>query len=77
MTNLRYDSLSDTIQVKNRRQVKHFHRAGWTVDGPGISFLMGAWATLWAYQKGCKTAQLLAVYDSDHMHRVLCRLYGR
>jgi len=65
----------DTIQVKNRRQSLSFKREGWTIDGPGISFLMGSYALLWAYQRGCRRTELLAINDSDKMHRILVRLY--
>ena len=65
----------DTIQVKNRRQNIGFQRTGYTMEGPGISFLMGSYALVWAQSKGCKTTQLLAVKDSEEMHGVLVRLY--
>lgn len=67
----------DTIQVKNRRQVMDFKRDGWKIDGPGMSFLLGSWALCWASQFGCKRAQLLAVNDSEVMHRILVALYSR
>ena len=51
----------DTIQVKNRRQNLGFKREGWTIDGPGISFIMGSYALSWAYSRGCRRTQLLAV----------------
>lgn len=66
----------ETIQVKNRRQNLGFERKGWTVDGPGISFIMGSYAIGWAYSRGCRRAQLLAVNDSPQMHEILKRLYG-
>lgn len=65
----------DTIQVQNRRQSLSFSREGWTSDGPGISFIMGSYALLWAYQRGCRKTELLAVNDSDQMNRILVRLY--
>lgn len=65
----------DTIQVKNRRQNIGFQRRGYTMEGPGISFLMGSYALVWAQTKGCKTTQLLAVKDTEEMHGVLVRLY--
>ncbi len=67
----------ETIQVANRRQMLGFARKGWTIDGPGISFLMGSWALTWAYNNGCRRAQLLAVKDSESMHNILVRLYER
>ena len=67
----------ETIQVKNRRQNLGFERKNWTVDGPGISFIMGSYALCWASQRGCKKAQLLAVNDSPMMHAILIRLYSR
>lgn len=67
----------DTIQVKNRRQSLGFQRNGWTTEGPGISFIMGSYALRWAYDRGCRTTQLLAVKDSDVMHKILIRLYSR
>lgn len=42
----------ETIQVKNRRQYLGYKRKSWTIDGPGISFIMGSWALKWAYEKG-------------------------
>lgn len=36
----------DTIQVKNRRQTLGFRRKGWSIDGSGISFVMGRWVLL-------------------------------
>eukprot|EP01035_Chromulina_nebulosa_P020670 gene20670-26800_t len=75
---LRLDAYAiETIQVKNRRQTLGFKRSGWTIDGPGISFLMGTWALRWAYDKGCNRAQLLAVDDSPRMQRILTKLYSR
>ena len=65
----------DTIQVANRRQILGFKRKGWRMSGPGITFVMGIWALRWAYDKGCKRAELLAVDDSDKMHSILVRLY--
>eukprot|EP01038_Epipyxis_sp_PR26KG_P004670 gene4670-6561_t len=65
----------DTIQVKNRRQTLGFKRKNWKMDGPGISFIMGSWALKWAYDRGCKSAELLAVRDSDRMHDILVKLY--
>jgi uroporphyrinogen-III synthase len=67
----------DTIRVKNQRQNVGYKRAAdsWTVDGPGISFVMGSYALQWAYEKGCTQTELLAVKDSDLMHEVLIRLY--
>ena len=65
----------ETIQVKNRRQNLGFKREGWTMDGPGISFILGSYALVWAYQKGCTRSELLAVKDSDIMHQILIRLY--
>jgi hypothetical protein len=68
----------DTIQVQNRRQVMDFKRDGWKVDGPGMSFLLGSWAICWARDNfACKRAQLLAVNDSEIMHRILVKLYTR
>ena len=66
----------DTIQVKNRRQTLGFKREGWTINGPGITFIMGAWALCWAYTKGCKKTELLAVMDDEKMHKSLVKLYG-
>jgi len=60
----------DTIQVKNRRQTLGFKREQWTVDGPGISFIMGSWALRWGWDRGCRRAELLAVKDSELMHKV-------
>lgn len=65
----------DTIQVQNRRQIKLFKRRSWTVDGPGISFIMGSYALRWAVDKGCTDTELLAVKDDDRMHMILVRLY--
>jgi hypothetical protein len=67
----------DTIKVKNRRQNLGYVRKNWTIDGPGISFIMGSYALRWAYERGCRTSQLLAVNDSPMMHAILIRLYGR
>lgn len=67
----------DTIQVKNRRQNIGYKRKNWTVDGPGASFILGTWALAWARQQGCQQTELLAVRDSDEMHDILVRLYGR
>ena len=66
----------DTIQVKNRRQTLGFKRQGWTINGPGITFIMGAWALCWAYKKGCINTELLAVMDDEKMHKSLVKLYG-
>ena len=66
----------ETIQVKNRRQNLGFKREGWTIDGPGISFIMGSYALSWAYARGCRRTQLLAVNDSPQMHKVLIRMYA-
>lgn len=66
----------DTIQVENRRQTLGFQRRGYSVEGPGISFIMGSYALRWAYDRGCRTTQLLAVKDSEEMHRTLVRLYS-
>jgi hypothetical protein len=67
----------ETIQVENRRQKLGFQRQEWTIDGPGISFIMGSYALCWAYENGCRTSQLLAVNDSPTMHEILKRLYAR
>lgn len=67
----------DTIKVKNRRQNLGYMRKNWTIDGPGISFIMGSYALRWAYEKGCRTSQLLAVNDAPLMHAILIRLYQR
>ena len=45
------------------------------MKGPGICFIMGSWALKWAYDKGCRRAELLAVDDSEKMHAVLVALY--
>ena len=67
----------DTIRVKNQRQNAGYKRSNddWTIDGPGISFVMGSYALQWAFEKGCTETELLAVKDSDLMHEVLVRLY--
>ena len=65
----------DTIQVKNRRQNLGFRRTKWSPDGSTVTFIMGSIALRWAYDKGCSNAELLAVKDSDKMHRILVRLY--
>ena len=65
----------ETIQVLNRRQTLGFKREGYTMNGPGICFIMGSWALRWAYEKGSKQAELLAVNDSEQMHRILIALY--
>ena len=65
----------DTIQVKNRRQSLGFRRNSWAPDGSTITFIMGSIALRWAHDKGCTTAELLAVKDSEKMHRILVRLY--
>lgn len=66
----------ETIQVQNRRQNLGFKREGWSMDGPGISFILGSYALVWAYQnKGCTRAELLAVKDTEVMHQILIRLY--
>jgi len=65
----------ETIQVQNRRQNLGFKREGWSMDGPGISFILGSYALVWAYQKGCKRTELLAVKDTEAMHQILIRLY--
>jgi hypothetical protein len=67
----------DTIKVKNRRQNLGYVRKNWTIDGPGISFIMGSYALRWAYEKGCRKSQLMAVNDSPLMHAILKRLYQR
>jgi hypothetical protein len=67
----------DTIKVKNRRQNLGYVRKNWTIDGPGISFIMGSYALLWAYERGCRKSQLLAVNDEALMHAILTRLYQR
>ena len=36
---------------------------------------MGSWALRWAHEKGCRRAELLAVKDSELMHRTLVKLY--
>jgi len=66
----------ETIQVKNHRQNLGYERKGWTVEGPGISFVMGSYALSWARARGCRKAQLLAVNDSPAMHQVLIRMYA-
>ena len=65
----------ETIQVVNRRQTLGFKREGYTMNGPGICFIMGSWALRWAYERGSQTAELLAVNDSEQMHRILIALY--
>ena len=67
----------DTIRVKNQRQNTGYKRRSdnWTIDGPGISFIMGSMALVWASEKGCTETQLLAVKDSETMHEILIRLY--
>ena len=45
------------------------------MNGPGICFVIGSWALRWAYDKGCRRAELLAVDDSPQMHAVLVALY--
>jgi len=52
----------DTIRVKNQRQDKGYKRGvdNWTIEGPGISFIMGAYALQWAFDRGCKkTGELI------------------
>ena len=63
--------------MKNRRQVIGYKRQDWTIDGPGISFIMGSWALNWAYEKGSRNAELLAVEDDAMMSKILVRLYQR
>ena len=67
----------DTIKVKNRRQNLGYQRKTWTIDGPGISFIMGSYALRWAFERGCRKSQLLAVNDTPLMHAILIRLYAR
>ena len=67
----------DTIKVKNRRQNLGYQRKTWTIDGPGISFIMGSYALRWAFDRGCRKSQLLAVNDTPLMHAILIRLYAR
>ena len=66
----------DTIQVKNRRQILNYKRIDYKIDGPGISFIMGTYALIWAKNNGCKQTELLAVNDSDRMSQILVRLYN-
>ena len=67
----------DTIQVQNRRQTLGFARKSTVnLEGPGISFIMGSYALRWAYERGCRVTQLLAVKDTEEMHQVLIRLYS-
>lgn len=56
----------ETIQAVNRRQVLGFTRKNWTVEGPGLSFLMGSWALRWAFDKGCSRTELLAGQFFNH-----------
>ena len=67
----------DTIRVKNQRQNSGYKRKNdnWTIDGPGISFIMGSMALVWASGRGCTETQLLAVKDNETMHKILIRLY--
>ena len=41
----------DTIQVKNRRQILGYKRKNWKIDGPGISFILGALALRWGLDR--------------------------
>jgi hypothetical protein len=65
----------DTIQVKNRRQTLGYKKTNWTTEGSTITFIMGSIALRWAYDRRCAQAELLAVKDSEKMHRILVRLY--
>lgn len=65
----------ETIQVKNRRQTLDFKTLPKRIDGPGVSFILGAYSLSWAKEKGCRRAQLLAVKDSEAMEKILIRLY--
>lgn len=65
----------DTLQVKNRRQWLGYKRKGWTIEGRGISFILGILALNFGMSKGCTHAELLAVRDDPIMHAILVRLY--
>lgn len=67
----------DTIQVKNRRQNLGYTRESWSPEGSLISFIMGSWALCWARERGCHTAELMAIKDSEEMHAILVKLYSR
>ncbi|CAN8288408.1 unnamed protein product [Cochlearia groenlandica] len=43
----------------------------------GVGLYVGAVAIRHGYDRGCRNAQLLAIYDSDLYHSKLVRFYGR
>ncbi len=62
--------------MKNARQHPTFKKT-WKVDGTTVTFLMGSYVIIWGASKGCKSAELLAVKDSDRMNKILVRLYQK
>ena len=43
----------------------------------GLSLLLGAYAMRWAYDNGCRRAELLAIKDNERQAKVLRRHYSR
>uniref|UniRef100_A0A7S2C8K0 Uncharacterized protein n=2 Tax=Octactis speculum TaxID=3111310 RepID=A0A7S2C8K0_9STRA len=43
----------------------------------GMGMLIGGVAAVFGVEKGCKRAELLAIYDDDKQHKVLVRFYQR
>eukprot|EP00960_Hanusia_phi_P062002 765014-Hanusia_phi.AAC.4 len=63
--------------MTDRKKVSVNER-GWRSNSVyGLSLLLGAYAGRYAYEKGCKRAELLAIKDNERQHKILERHYRR
>ena len=63
--------------MTDRKKVSVNER-GWRSNSVyGLSLLLGAYAGRYAYEQGCRRAELLAIKDNESQHKILERHYRR
>ncbi len=67
----------ETIQIRGSTQQPNGGKVIWPQENGLISFILSSWALSWAKEKGSVRAELLVNNDSNHMYRILTRLYMR
>uniref|UniRef100_A0A6T8JDT5 Uncharacterized protein n=1 Tax=Hemiselmis andersenii TaxID=464988 RepID=A0A6T8JDT5_HEMAN len=75
---MRVSSVNNGNLVSRERLRKLKAERDWRVPTVyGVSLILGAYVGAYAFDKGCKTAELLAIKDDERQHAVLVRHYQR
>jgi len=78
MDTMRVSSVNTGNEVSRERLRKLKAQRDWTLPTVyGVSLLLGAFIGAYAFDKGAKSAELLAIQDDDRQHKVLVRHYRR